>query len=38
MTNIREMLEGEKNANILSILEIAGRLADKEGMEVYVVG
>ena len=38
MTNIREMLDGEKNANILSILETAGRLADKEGMEVYVVG
>ena len=38
MTNIREMLDGDKNANILSILETAGRLADKEEMEVYVVG
>jgi poly(A) polymerase len=38
MTNIREMLDGEKNANILSILETAGRLAEKDGIEVYVVG
>ena len=38
MTNIREMLGGEKNANILSILETAGRLAEKDGIEVYVVG
>jgi len=38
MANIREMLGSDKNANILSILETAGRLADKEGVEIYVVG
>jgi poly(A) polymerase len=38
MANIREMLGSDKNANILSILETAGRLADKEEVEIYVVG
>ena len=30
MTNIKEMLDGEKNANILSVLETAGTAENAE--------
>ena len=36
--NLKDQLKEKQHAKICSILETAGRLGDKEGIEVYVVG
>ena len=34
----KKLLSDDKNSHVLSILKTAGKLGDKEGMEIYVVG
>ena len=36
--NLKDQLKEKQHAKVRSILETAGRLGDKEGIEVYVVG